>query len=134
MDEKSEENYGTMRLPTRVPGTEEDVIANNNEMNEPISNNSRKNEEFLESGTGGGLKVTSIQPTGLNGEDGYARIEDDSTHNAIWNQELTIPSLPEVYGSVTVDSNAPWWRVLLCYVGPGALVAVGYMDPGEWLV
>ena len=41
------------------------------------------------------------------------------------------PSLSEVYRSVPV-SHATWWRKILAFAGPGYLVAVGYMDPGNW--
>ena len=42
-------------------------------------------------------------------------------------------SLAEVNGSVAVaPSHAHWWRRLLSFVGPGYMVAVGYMDPGNW--
>src|SRR5215218_4559059 len=39
-------------------------------------------------------------------------------------------SLPEVHGSVPVPSG--FWRKMLAFAGPGYLVAVGYMDPGNW--
>ncbi len=43
------------------------------------------------------------------------------------------PSLPEVFASVRLPgSGAPGWRRMLAFVGPGLLVAVGYMDPGNW--
>ncbi len=43
------------------------------------------------------------------------------------------PSLPEVFASVRLpDDRAPGWRRFLAFVGPGLLVAVGYMDPGNW--
>ena len=43
------------------------------------------------------------------------------------------PSLSEAFASVRVpDRSAPVWRRFLAFVGPGALVAVGYMDPGNW--
>ena len=42
------------------------------------------------------------------------------------------PSLPEVYRTVKVPQNAGFWRKLLAYAGPGYLVSVGYMDPGNW--
>ena len=42
------------------------------------------------------------------------------------------PSLPEVHRSVAVPSAAGWLRKLLAFLGPGYLVAVGYMDPGNW--
>jgi manganese transport protein len=41
-------------------------------------------------------------------------------------------SLPEIHRSVRVPSAAGWLRRLLAFVGPGYLVAVGYMDPGNW--
>ena len=39
-------------------------------------------------------------------------------------------SLPEVHGTVPVPAG--FWRKVLAYAGPGYLVAVGYMDPGNW--
>ncbi len=41
-------------------------------------------------------------------------------------------SLPEVYGTIKVPKNAGFWRKLLAFTGPGLMVAVGYMDPGNW--
>jgi manganese transport protein len=41
-------------------------------------------------------------------------------------------SLPEVHRSVIVPPGAGFWRKLLAFSGPGFLVAVGYMDPGNW--
>ena len=41
-------------------------------------------------------------------------------------------SLPEMHRSVAVPNAAGWLRRLLAFVGPGYLVAVGYMDPGNW--
>ena len=43
------------------------------------------------------------------------------------------PSLEEINNTVEVPKNASFWRTLLAYSGPGALVAVGYMDPGNWI-
>lgn len=45
---------------------------------------------------------------------------------------LAPPSLPEVHRSVRVPDAAGWFRRLFAFVGPGYLVAVGYMDPGNW--
>jgi len=42
------------------------------------------------------------------------------------------PSLPEVHGSVAVPATGGFLRKLLAFMGPGYLVAVGYMDPGNW--
>ena len=41
-------------------------------------------------------------------------------------------SLPEVYGSVSIPIGGHWLRRLLAFAGPGYLVSVGYMDPGNW--
>jgi len=41
-------------------------------------------------------------------------------------------SLREVHGSIAVPQDAGFWRKLLAFAGPGYLVAVGYMDPGNW--
>ena len=41
-------------------------------------------------------------------------------------------SLPEVYGSIAIPLGGHWWRKLLAFAGPGYLVSVGYMDPGNW--
>jgi NRAMP (natural resistance-associated macrophage protein) metal ion transporters len=53
-----------------------------------------------------------------------------------WRFLRTAPSLPEVYRSVRIPSvGRNWWglfRKLLAFSGPGYLVAVGYMDPGNW--
>lgn len=42
------------------------------------------------------------------------------------------PSLEEINGTVEVPKGKSFWRTLFAYSGPGALVAVGYMDPGNW--
>ncbi|CAH0416014.1 Nramp family divalent metal transporter [Periweissella fabaria] len=42
-------------------------------------------------------------------------------------------SLEEVNSTVAVPKNAGFWRTLFAFSGPGALVAVGYMDPGNWI-
>jgi len=42
------------------------------------------------------------------------------------------PSLPEVHRSIRVPDGGSFWRKMLAYAGPGYLVSVGYMDPGNW--
>jgi len=42
------------------------------------------------------------------------------------------PSLPESYRSVPILANASFFRKMIAFAGPGYLVAVGYMDPGNW--
>lgn len=46
--------------------------------------------------------------------------------------EMRRPSLEEVHRSVDVPAGGSWWRRLFAFTGPGYLVAVGYMDPGNW--
>ena len=45
---------------------------------------------------------------------------------------LTEPSLPEVHSSVRLSRSPVYWRRLLGFLGPGFLISVGYMDPGNW--
>jgi len=42
------------------------------------------------------------------------------------------PSLAEVHASIPVPQGGIWLRRFLAFVGPGYMVAVGYMDPGNW--
>jgi manganese transport protein len=42
------------------------------------------------------------------------------------------PSLVEVHSSVGVSASPYYWRRLLGFLGPGFLISVGYMDPGNW--
>ena len=49
-----------------------------------------------------------------------------------WRKENFSQSLPEVHSSINVPENAGFWRTLLAFTGPGLMVAVGYMDPGNW--
>src|SRR2546422_6257281 len=50
----------------------------------------------------------------------------------IWRRSTGAVSLPEVHRSVLVPDTASFWRKLIAFSGPGFLVAVGYMDPGNW--
>jgi manganese transport protein len=42
------------------------------------------------------------------------------------------PSLPEVHRTIAIPNGKGFWRKMLAYAGPGYLVSVGYMDPGNW--
>src|SRR6202166_390637 len=44
----------------------------------------------------------------------------------------SLPSLPEAHRSIPISHTASWIRKVLAFAGPGYLVAVGYMDPGNW--
>ncbi|MEJ2591293.1 MAG: Nramp family divalent metal transporter, partial [Candidatus Thiodiazotropha sp.] len=48
-------------------------------------------------------------------------------------QTGTAPFCPsEVRGSIEVHRGETFWRRLLAFVGPGLLISVGYVDPGNW--
>jgi manganese transport protein len=42
------------------------------------------------------------------------------------------PSLPDVFSSVRISNSRGFWRRILGFAGPGFLISVGYMDPGNW--
>ena len=46
--------------------------------------------------------------------------------------ETQRPSMPDVFSSVHVSRSPQLWRRLLGFIGPGFLISVGYMDPGNW--
>jgi manganese transport protein len=49
-----------------------------------------------------------------------------------WRRALTLPSLPEAHRTIPIAPNLSWFRKILVFAGPGYLIAVGYMDPGNW--
>jgi manganese transport protein len=49
-----------------------------------------------------------------------------------FHSQPTLPSLSEVHRTLVVPSSAGFFRKLVAFAGPGFLVAVGYMDPGNW--
>ena len=49
-----------------------------------------------------------------------------------WKARRGAASLSDVHASVPVRRDGPAWRRALAFLGPGYLVAVGYMDPGNW--
>jgi manganese transport protein len=49
-----------------------------------------------------------------------------------WQRVAALPSLPESHRSIPISSAASWFRKILAFAGPGYLIAVGYMDPGNW--
>ncbi|SFH76024.1 Nramp family divalent metal transporter [Pisciglobus halotolerans] len=59
--------------------------------------------------------------------------KDQSKKEKSWIKKVENISLEEVNSSVSVPpENAPFFRKLLAFLGPGSLVAVGYIDPGNW--
>jgi len=59
----------------------------------------------------------SLEPTGDNGG---------------WRLPSDAPSLREVHRTIAVPKSLSFWKKMLAFSGPGYLVAVGYMDPGNW--
>jgi manganese transport protein len=53
-------------------------------------------------------------------------------NRAAWRRVTGEASLSEVHGSILVPKTASFWRKMFAFAGPGFLVAVGYMDPGNW--
>jgi len=49
-----------------------------------------------------------------------------------WRSASPTPSLSEVHRTIPIPKDLGFWRKLLAFSGPGYLVAVGYMDPGNW--
>ncbi len=61
-----------------------------------------------------------------------AQSAQDPQPESGWRSERHSPSLPEVHKSMKVPTKGSFFRKLLAFTGPGYLVAVGYMDPGNW--
>lgn len=57
---------------------------------------------------------------------------DSKIPNDGWKRARLRPSLQENFQTIPVPHQWSWWRKMLAFAGPGYLVAVGYMDPGNW--
>jgi manganese transport protein len=58
--------------------------------------------------------------------------EENKIAEKAWRKDNKEHSLSEVFSSVKVPTSGSFWRKLLAFSGPGLMVAVGYMDPGNW--
>ncbi len=61
--------------------------------------------------------------------------EADVTVGSTWRFDRSgdeQPSLREVNSSIAVPQTGVWFRRLFAFMGPGYMVSVGYMDPGNW--
>src|SRR2546423_475179 len=67
--------------------------------------------------------TAGVQPLAAHRMDGSSEI---------WRGETMPPSLPEVYRSLHVPKTGSFLKKMLAFAGPGFLVSVGYMDPGNW--
>ncbi len=56
----------------------------------------------------------------------------EASNDSGWRHKRVSASLPEVFSSIHVSESWSNWRKLMAFVGPGLMVAVGYMDPGNW--
>src|SRR5213078_1694569 len=61
-----------------------------------------------------------------------SQIAAKSRARVVWRRSAGQVSLPEVHRTIVVPETASFWRKLMAFSGPGFLVAVGYMDPGNW--
>jgi manganese transport protein len=63
-----------------------------------------------------------------------SRASMDSQNGPVggWRTPRGEPSLADMFGSIRVAKDGSFWRKLAAFLGPGYLVAVGYMDPGNW--
>ncbi|PIO85159.1 Nramp family divalent metal transporter [Pediococcus damnosus] len=62
-----------------------------------------------------------------------AKNSNEEKHHIISSTDGANKSLDEINGSVSVPQNAGVFKTFLAYLGPGVLISVGYMDPGNWI-
>ena len=55
-----------------------------------------------------------------------------NTGESGWRSDVITPSLPEIHSSLPVPRSPQFLGKLVAFAGPGFLIAVGYMDPGNW--
>jgi manganese transport protein len=60
------------------------------------------------------------------------QIEKERAEPVSWRRKNTTNSLAEVFSTIKVPEKGNFWKMLLAFSGPGLMVAVGYMDPGNW--
>jgi manganese transport protein len=59
-------------------------------------------------------------------------MEHEGTDNKGWKSARGSNTLPEVFSSINIPQGKNWLKKLFAFSGPGMMVAVGYMDPGNW--
>jgi manganese transport protein len=60
------------------------------------------------------------------------KVESVADNKRGWRKAKISNSLPEVFSSINVPKGGSFWRKLMAFSGPGLMVAVGYVDPGNW--
>src|SRR5439155_819080 len=84
-------------------------------------------QRYITFGSKPGMALTSLQ------EQSTATLSDEQLAPAAgWRHARTTRSLSEVFGTIATRPTGSLWRKLTAFLGPGYLVAVGYMDPGNW--
>ncbi len=69
----------------------------------------------------------------VSGDSPFARLTGSRGRGTGWRfEDEAQPSLPEVHATIPVHPGAHWLRRLVAFSGPGYMVSVGYMDPGNW--
>src|SRR5258707_8445361 len=86
--------------------------------------------ESLSKLTMSGPPTPAAPPSSLPGGDGPDQLHSAPTAAIL--QPFRSPSLPESHRSIPIVAGASFFRKMLAFAGPGYLVAVGYMDPGNW--
>src|SRR6202142_1794737 len=75
--------------------------------------------------------LTPVTPAGsIPSSSDENRLNTAAPESAL--KKVRSPSLPESYRSVPILAGASFFRKMIAFAGPGYLVAVGYMDPGNW--
>jgi manganese transport protein len=59
-------------------------------------------------------------------------VQTESASARVSSRAATLPSLPESHRTIPIVPGIGWFKKVLAFAGPGYLVAVGYMDPGNW--
>jgi manganese transport protein len=59
-------------------------------------------------------------------------ISRESFRKIVTDDQHQLASLSEVHSSIKVPEGAGFWKKLMAFTGPGLMVAVGYIDPGNW--
>ncbi len=59
-------------------------------------------------------------------------LKNNKADKPAWRRDKHTHSLPEVFSTIAVPQGGSSWRKFLAFAGPGLMVAVGYMDPGNW--
>jgi manganese transport protein len=73
------------------------------------------------------MTITSLSPEQSSAAPAATPVSESG-----WRRTRTTRSLSEVFGTIAVRPTGSLWRKLTAFLGPGYLVAVGYMDPGNW--